>query len=142
MRIVSVKCAKKLSILILQKLTQRSARVSMEFHYHDWSRSWQKISMSWWALVSISKIFLSLNESRSWYPRNFPVSMSLGLNIQEISQSRWVSVSKSKKSLVVYESRSQHPTCFPVSTSTKYEILLESLRKKKLYDFNQNLFIY
>ena len=40
-------------------------------------------------------ILPSLDWSRSQHPLNFPVLMSLRLDIQEISQSRWVSVSTS-----------------------------------------------
>ena len=59
------------------------------------SRSWwvlmsfgldiPEISQSWWVLVLTSQKFLGLDESRSRHPRNFSVSMSLGLDIQEIS---------------------------------------------------------
>ena len=64
----------------------------------------------------------SFEWSRSRHPSNFPVSMSLGLNIPEISQSRWVSVSTSKKFLSLDESRSRHPTYIPVSMSLSLDI--------------------
>ena len=125
-----------------------------------------QISQSWWVLVSTSKKFLSLNESRSWHPRNFSVLMSLGLDIQEISQSLWVSVSTSKKFPSFVESRSWHqqniippPTngsqiSARVSMESRYRHLLPSLvdllskerpnkrNLTKLDKFNQNQLIY
>ena len=64
----------------------------------------------------------SLDWSRSRHPLIFPVSMSIGLDIQEISQSRWVSVSTFKKSLSLDESRSRYPINFPVSISLGLDI--------------------
>ena len=58
--------------------------------------------------VSITVIFLSLDKSRSRHLWNFPVSMSLGLDIYRIFQSRWVSVSTNFQILVsnqIYWSR-------------------------------------
>ena len=50
----------------------------------------REISQSRWVSVSTSKKSLSLDESRSRYPINFPVSISLGLDIHKISKSCWV----------------------------------------------------
>ena len=72
--------------------------------------------------VSTSIRFPSLDESQSWHPRNFSVSMSLSLNIQEISQSQWVSVLTSKKFLSLDESLSQHPRYFSVLSSLGIDI--------------------
>ena len=68
--------------------------------------------------VSTSSKFPSLDESQSWYPVNFPVSMSLGLDICKISQSRWVSVLTSIKFFSLYESRSQQ--IFRYQSQTKF----------------------
>ena len=84
------------------KIEQISVRVSMESQYQHLSPS--------------------LNWFRSQHPSNFPVTMSLGLNIQEIFQSQWVLVSTSKKFLSLDESRSQHPRNFPVSMSLSLNI--------------------
>ena len=65
----------------------------------------------------------SLDWSRSRHPANFPVSMSLGLDIQQISKSRWVSVSTSSKFPSLDESRSRHPANFQVSMSLGLDIL-------------------
>ena len=110
---------------------QRSARVSMESRCQH--------------------LLPSLEWSRSQHPSNFPVSMSLGLNIPEISQSQWVSVMTSKKFFILDDSRSRHPTYIPVSMSPSFDNqkrLVESLSQTKkrnltkLDKFNQNQFIY
>ena len=66
---------------------QRSARVLME------SRYWHLLPKLDW----------------SRHPLNFPVSTSLGLDIQEISQSRWVLVSTSNTLASLDESWAKHP---------------------------------
>ena len=122
--------------------------VSTYFPSLDWSWSW---------LVSISKymVFSCLAEYHSQYLSNFPVSISLGLDIQEISQSRFVLVSTSKKSISLDESRSRPPINFTVLISLDltfheiskscWAIKQRKLNKRnltKLDTFNQNHFIY
>ena len=89
-------------------LIQRSARVSMESRYRH--------------------LLPSLDWSRSRHPLNFPVSMSLDLDIQEIFQSWWVLVLTSKKFSSLDESQYQWAS---VLTSTKYQSLVYSWGKEK-----------
>ena len=87
---------------------------------------WFVCSGQGWARVSMESryrhLLPSLDWSRSRHPLIFPVSMSIGLDIQEISQSRWVSVSTSKKFSSLDESRSRHPRNFSVSMSLGLDI--------------------
>ena len=87
-------------------LLQRSTRVSMESRYRH--------------------LLPSLDWSRSRHPANFPVSMSLSLDIYKIFQSRWVSVSTSVKFPSLDESR--YRPIFRYQSRTKFcGLVLHSL---------------
>ena len=74
-------------------------------------------AQSWSVLVLTFMKSLSLDKSWSWHLWNFPVLMSLSLNIYKNFQSQWVLVSTSVKFPSLDESRSRHLENFSVSMS-------------------------
>ena len=74
-------------------------------------------AQSWSVLVLTFMKSLSLDKSWSWHLWNFPVLMSLSLNIYKNFQSQWVLVSTSVKFPSLDESRSRHLQNCSVSMS-------------------------
>ena len=108
--------------------------------YYNWVSSLEIYFPRWVGGVGLrDKVTLKRTYLEwSWYlhPLNFPVLLSLSLNIHEIHPSLWVSVSTSKNFsvLVSYiqeiyflnESWSWHPTYIPVSMSLSLDIHITS----------------